>query len=41
MSTAVRALGELALRVNDLDRSQQFCADVIGLPPAARRHESQ
>ncbi len=28
----VRALGEVALRVNDLDRSQQFYADVIGLP---------
>jgi catechol-2,3-dioxygenase len=32
MPTAVRALGEVALRVNDLDRSQAFYADVIGLP---------
>jgi catechol-2,3-dioxygenase len=32
MATAVRALGEVALRVNDLDRSQTFYADVIGLP---------
>lgn len=32
MPTAVRALGEVALRVNDLDRSQVFYADVIGLP---------
>jgi catechol-2,3-dioxygenase len=31
MSTAVRALGEVALRVNDLDNSQAFYADVIGL----------
>jgi catechol-2,3-dioxygenase len=31
MATAVRALGEVALRVNDLDRSQAFYADVIGL----------
>lgn len=28
---AVRALGEVALRVNDLDKSQAFYADVIGL----------
>ena len=32
MATAVRALGEVALRVNDLDRSQAFYAEVIGLP---------
>jgi catechol-2,3-dioxygenase len=31
MATAVRALGEVALRVNDLDRSQALYADVIGL----------
>ena len=31
MATAVRALGEVALRVNDLDKSQAFYADVIGL----------
>jgi catechol-2,3-dioxygenase len=31
MATAVRALGEVALRVNDLDRSQAFYSDVIGL----------
>lgn len=31
MATAVRALGEVALRVNDLDRSQAFYANVIGL----------
>jgi catechol 2,3-dioxygenase-like lactoylglutathione lyase family enzyme len=31
MATAVRALGEVALRVNDLDESQAFYADVIGL----------
>ena len=31
MPTAVRALGEVALRVNDLDRSQAFYTDVIGL----------
>jgi len=31
MATAVRALGEVALRVNDLDKAQAFYADVIGL----------
>jgi catechol-2,3-dioxygenase len=31
MATAVRALGEVALRVNDLDNSQAFYAEVIGL----------
>ena len=29
--TAVRALGEVALRVTDLDRSQAFYRDVVGL----------
>lgn len=31
MATAVRALGEVALRVNDLDKSQAFYTDVVGL----------
>ena len=31
MTTAVRALGEVALRVNDLERSESFYRDVIGL----------
>jgi catechol-2,3-dioxygenase len=31
MATAVWALGEVALRVNDLYKSQAFYADVIGL----------
>ena len=31
MATAVRALGEVALRVNDLEKSQAFYADAIGL----------
>ena len=31
MATAIRALGEVALRVNDLDRSQVFYTDVFGL----------
>ena len=31
MATAVRALGEVALRVSDLDKSQAFYAEVIGL----------
>lgn len=31
MTTAVRALGEIALRVNDLDAAQDFYANVIGL----------
>jgi len=31
MTTAVKALGELALRVNDLDKSQSFYEDVVGL----------
>ena len=40
MSTAVRALGEVALRVNDLDRSQAFYADVIGLELLRRFEKS-
>jgi catechol-2,3-dioxygenase len=31
MGTVVRALGEVALRVNDLDEMQAFYGDVIGL----------
>ena len=31
-TTPIRALGEIALRVLDLDRMQQFYANVIGLP---------
>lgn len=31
MTTAVRALGEVALRVNDLATSESFYRDVIGL----------
>ncbi len=31
MTTVVRALGEVALRVNDLDKSQAFYTHVIGL----------
>ena len=31
MPTAVRALGEVALRVNHLDQMQTFYSDVIGL----------
>jgi len=34
--TAVRGLGEIALRVNNLDAMQQFYAEVIGLPLIAR-----
>ena len=30
--TAIRALGEIALRVNDLDAMQRFYEQVIGLP---------
>ena len=30
-STAVRALGEIALRVNDLDKMRRFYADTFGL----------
>lgn len=31
MVSAIKALGEVALRVNDLDKSQGFYEDVIGL----------
>jgi catechol-2,3-dioxygenase len=34
--TAVRGLGEIALRVNDLDSSQKFYEEVIGLPLITR-----
>jgi catechol-2,3-dioxygenase len=34
--TAVRGLGEIALRVNDLDKVQKFYEEIIGLP--LRRH---
>jgi len=35
-STAVRGLGEIALRVNDLDAMQRFYKEVIGLPLMTR-----
>lgn len=34
--TSVRGLGEIALRVNNLDALQQFCEEVIGLPLMTR-----
>jgi len=34
--TAVRALGEIAFRVNNLDAMQKFYEEVIGLPLIAR-----
>jgi catechol 2,3-dioxygenase-like lactoylglutathione lyase family enzyme len=34
--TAVRGLGEIAFRVNDLDAMQRFYAEVIGLPLMTR-----
>jgi catechol 2,3-dioxygenase len=34
--TVVRGLGEIALRVNNLDAMQKFYADVIGLPLMTR-----
>jgi catechol 2,3-dioxygenase-like lactoylglutathione lyase family enzyme len=34
--TPVRGLGEIALRVNDLDAMQRFYAEVIGLPLMTR-----
>jgi catechol 2,3-dioxygenase-like lactoylglutathione lyase family enzyme len=38
--TVVRGLGEIALRVNNLDAMQKFYADVIGLPLMARFQHS-
>ncbi len=32
MPSRIRALGEIALRVEDLDEMQRFYTDVIGLP---------
>ena len=40
MATAVRALGEVALRVSDLDRSQAFYVNVIGLELMDRSEHS-
>jgi len=34
--TAVRGLGEIALRVNDLDTMQKFYEEVVGLPLMTR-----
>jgi|SRR5579864_2455001 len=34
--TAVRGLGEIALRVNNLDAMHKFYEEVIGLPPMTR-----
>lgn len=34
--TAVKALGEIGLRVNDLDRMQQFYEEVVGLEVMSR-----
>jgi catechol-2,3-dioxygenase len=34
--TAVRGLGEIALRVNNLDAMQKFYEEVIGLPLMTR-----
>jgi catechol-2,3-dioxygenase len=34
--TSVRGLGEIALRVNNLDAMQKFYDEVIGLPLMAR-----
>jgi len=34
--TAVRGLGEIALRVNDLDAMQKFYEEVVGLPLMTR-----
>ena len=36
--TTVRGLGEIALRVNNLDAMQRFYAEVIGLPLMTRDH---
>ena len=38
--TVVRGLGEIALRVNNLDAMQKFYADVIGLPLMTRFQNS-
>jgi len=38
--TVVRGLGEIALRVNDLDAMQKFYEEVIGLPLMARDSDS-
>jgi catechol 2,3-dioxygenase len=38
--TVVRGLGEIALRVNNLDAMQKFYADVIGLPLMTRFQHS-
>jgi catechol-2,3-dioxygenase len=38
--TVVRGLGEIALRVNNLDCMQKFYAEVIGLPLMAREPKS-
>jgi catechol 2,3-dioxygenase len=38
--TVVRGLGEIALRVNNLDTMQKFYADVIGLPLMTRFQNS-
>ena len=38
--TAVRGLGEIALRVNNLDAMQKFYEEVIGLPLMARDSNS-
>src|SRR5580704_8688105 len=38
--TAVRGLGEIALRVENLDTMQKFYADVIGLPLMTRFQNS-
>lgn len=40
MKKAIRALGEVALRVKDLDRSQAFYADIIGLQLMKRFEEA-
>jgi catechol-2,3-dioxygenase len=38
--TSVRGLGEIALRVNNLDAMQKFYEEVIGLPLMARDSDS-
>jgi catechol 2,3-dioxygenase-like lactoylglutathione lyase family enzyme len=40
MGRTVRALGEVALRVHDLDKSQAFYADVVGLELMRRFEDS-